>query len=139
MGFTLVFAACSLFACDGGSTREREALPFLRIKLKNVSPPGGRQATATAVGKMAGAPGQTHTVDPVPPGAEQESQPPGTVASDEVAITVTFDGGPEFRGNASYPGSHISTIDIECAEPEGGMARVQFATGRPAEEIPLRP
>jgi len=139
VGLLLLATTVAFVACGGKDTREREGMPFMRIRLKNMSPPEGRPARAEATGTNRGAPGPTHIAGPVPPGEEQESQPPGTEASDGVTIRVIFEGGPTFEGSGSYPGSNISTVDIDVAEPEGGEARVNFATGQPSETIPLRP
>jgi hypothetical protein len=139
LGILLAVTVVALSGCGDQGDRSRDAMPFMRIKLKNLSPPGGRPASARVTGTHPGGPGQTHDVGPVPPGAEQESQPPGEHGSDAVTIRVTFEGGPTFEGNGSYGGAPISTVDIDCAEPQGGEARVNFADGRPSETVPLQP
>jgi len=141
LGLVLAFATGTLTACgaeaDKETTRHREAMPFVGLKLKNTSPAGGHPATAQATGSAAGRASTPLTAGPVAPGSEGSNPTPGTGSADSVSVSVTFVGGPTFRGMGSYPGYFIGSVDIECGEPSGGTARVNFASGQPAATIPL--
>jgi hypothetical protein len=143
VSLVLMLAAGTLAACGGESktetTKKRGSMPFVGLKLKNTSPVGGHPATAQATGATAARPSAPLTAGPVPPGGEGSNPSPGTDSADSVSIVVTFTGGPTFRGAGSYPGFFIGSVDVECGEPGGGVARVNFASGQPAQSIPLAP
>ena len=139
----LAVAASALAACGGdeATVKVRDAMPFVRLKLKNTSPPltGGHPATGVAVGTSSGRSTQTLSAGPAGGGQTVMSTTPGTQSADTVNVTVTFTGGPTFRGVGAYPGSFISTVDLECGEPSGGTATVNFANGQPSKTFPLTP
>lgn len=136
-----VLAGCGDKAADEG-TRERDAMPFVKIKLKNMTP--NRPASATARGTKNGAPKVEHRAGPTSPGQpEAESAPPGSQACDGVTVEVAFAAAPgappiTLRGVGNYPGGYIGMVDITCSET-GGAAIVNFANGQPAETIQLSP
>jgi hypothetical protein len=128
------------------AARSRDPYPFMRLTLKNSTPPpGSRKATATVTGtKSGGGTPTTHTVPEVPPnpsGAPVSSTEPAEFGADTVSLTVTFsDGGPSFRGNGGpYQNSDIDRVEIDATET-GATARVVFANpGRGQEMITLMP
>jgi hypothetical protein len=135
----LFLALGTLVSCGGkDGEKDREGMPFRVMRLKNLSPKGGKPASAQVVGKKNGQPTQTHHVDNVPPGGTGDAQPEGTEAANEVSVTVTFEGEPPLTGSRMFP-SDISTVSVE-AQPGSGTATVEFTTpGQPAQIIPLNP
>jgi hypothetical protein len=136
MTVAVVFAAISASSCGKEPVNDqpgKEPMPFTRLKLKNMSPPGGHPATGRAVGLSSGRPIE---VGPVPPGETQAKTEPGSVTR-SVTVSVIFFARSTLTGAWEFP-NFVTSVDIEASEG-GGTATVNFQPGEPSMTMPLMP